>query len=148
MTVASELGTLLAAAAATMTAPTAATVTAGEPDNVNLPTFAYWYTGTKTWEANTFTASQELSSWHIRVYAPAGARYTPIDGGLEGWIESAVNAVRGQVLGKYAMGGASTGSGSWLSDATAGWAQPGGQMCRVADMDLDVAMTAVHPITA
>ena len=147
-TVASELQTLLAAAAATVTAPVVATVRPGEPDVVNTPTIAYWYTGTKTWQANTFAATQELSCWHVRVYGPVGPRFAPVDGGVEGWLEQVVGAVRGQVWGRYALAGAATGSGSSLSDAAAGWAQVAAQLCRVADMDLEAMQTAVHPITA
>lgn len=148
MSVASELQTYLAAAAATITAPTIATVRPGEPDTVNSPTIAYWYTGTKTWQANTFTATQELSCWHVRVYAQAGARFTPIDGGIEGWLESIVGAIRGQLWGHYSLDGAASGKGGSVTDAVAGWAQVGGQLCRIADMDFEAMQTAVHTITA
>ena len=148
MSVASELQTYLSAAAATVTVPSVATVRPGEPDTVNVPVIAYWYTGTKTWQANTFSKTQELSCWHVRVYGPVGPRFTPIDGGVEGWLESVVDAVRGQLWGHYSLDGAATGTGASISDATAGWAQVGAQLCRIADMDFEAMQTAVHDITA
>ena len=147
MTIATALSGYLSTALATMTAPTAAEVRAGEPDVVNLPLVAYWYTGTKTWEANTLSVTQELSCWHVRIYVPVSARFTPIDGGVEGWIETLVGAIRAQLFGNVAMGGAATGGGLDIGDATSGWAQVGQQLCRVVDMDLEVMLAAVHTIS-
>ena len=146
MSVASALAGYLTTAAGAMTGPPIKEVRAGEPDVVNLPTIAYWYVATKTWEANTFSQTQELSVWHIRIYAPVGPRYTPIDGGVEAWIETLVDGIRGQLYGAVALGGAATGGGMELTDATAGWAQVGGQMCRIVDMEMSAMLSNVHPI--
>jgi len=147
MSVATEIGTLLAAAAATLPATPKVVIQAGEPDTVNLPTFAYWYMGRGTWEANTFSVTQEQAWWHIRVYVPTGPRFTPSDISLDGWLSDAVDAIRGQFFGHVGLGGAATGQGLELTDAQAGWqGAPNTQLLRVVDMDLRAYVAAVHPI--
>ena len=148
MSIASTLQTTFTAALSGISKPTVPSVRAGEPDTLNVATVAYWYTGTRTWQANTFSQTQELSCWHIRVYQPAPARFTPEDGGVDAWLEDVVNALRGAVYAHVGLGGAATGTGLTLSDATAGWLQTGAVLCRVADMDLEAMLTAVHPIAA
>jgi hypothetical protein len=146
VSIATELDSLLNTAAATLASGPKTTVRAGEPDAVSDPTIAYWYTGTGTWEANTLSRTQEHSDWHIRIQLPAGPRYVPSDGAMEGWLEDAVNAVRQALWGAVGLGGAATGKGIELSDAKTGWANAGGQWTRLADMDLQVDLSNVHPI--
>ena len=148
MSIATAIHGYLAAAAATMTGPQVTAVRPGEPDVVDLPTIAYWYTGTGTWDANTLSRTQETSDWHIRVYLPAGARFVPIDGNIEDWIETLVGAIRGQLFGHVAMGGAATGGGLYLSDAVSGWAPVNNILTRIVDMDLKVMRAAVHVIAS
>lgn len=146
MSIATEIGSLLTSAAASVAPPTA-DVRAGEPDVVNVPTFAYWYTGTGTWDANTLSVTQETSDWHIRVILPAGPRFVPADQALDDWLERAVSAIRGQFYGHVGLNGAASGGGLELTDAKAGWiAVPNTQFERVVDMDLRVLMAAVHAI--
>lgn len=146
MTVASALLGYLQTAAATMTAPALTQVIAGQPDTISLPTLAYWYTGTKTWEANTLSKTQELSCWHLRVYLPQGTQFAPQAGNTQAWLEKLVDAIRGQLYGAVSLGGAATGGGMTLSDATVAWIQMGTVWVQVVDMDLEAMMAAVHTI--
>jgi len=146
MSVGTAIKTALGTAAATLSAPACTQVLAGEPDTVNLPTIAYMFMGIGTWEANTLNVTQELSRWHIRVYLPMGPQYSPAAGDSEDWMSLAIGAIRGQLEGAVALSGEATGGGLILGDATTGWMPVGGQWIRVADMDLDVMMSAVHPI--
>ncbi len=147
MSLTSTLEGYLRTAAGTMSAPPCNSVRPGEPDNVNLPTIAYWFQGVRTWEANTLNQTQELSGWHIRIYAPATIRYTPADGGIELWVSDLTNAIRGQLYGHVGAGGTATGQGMELTDAIPGWAQvPNGILCRVVDMDWWAMLSNVHPI--
>lgn len=146
MSVATELLSLLTTAAGSMTAPALTQIGGGEPDVVNLPTLAYWYVGQRTWEANTFSYTQERECWHIRGYLPVGSRFVAGNVDVEGWIVTLVGAIRGQLYGKVGLNGAATGEGITLSDATPGWAQVGNQLCRVVDMDLDAYLSNVHSI--
>ena len=146
MTVATAIGDRLSAAVSDAHAPFGITVQAGEPDVVNTPTIAYWYMGTRTWEANTLSYTQELSDWHVRVYIPTGPVFTPQAGTVEDWLASIVDAIRGQFYGHVGLGGAATGEGLELSDAKSAWADVGAQKCRIADMDLGAMLSNVHPI--
>jgi hypothetical protein len=150
VSIASAIDARLQAAVSTIVAAYPAgpnpVVAAGEPDVVNMPTIAYWYTGTDVWESHTLSEAQEVSGWHIRIQLPAGPRFTPSNAWMEGWLEDAVNAVRAQFLGHAGLGGAATGQGGLVGGAKAGWADTGGQWSRLADMDLPVFLSNVHPI--
>lgn len=148
--VATSLNAALVAAAATMSAPVVPVVRPGEPSQTDLgdvPTFAYWFMGTKTWEAHTFSRTQELSCWHIRLYYPLKPRITvTTDVNVEQWLETATGAVRGQLYGDVSLNGASTGKGFEIDmQATAGWLFESSY--RVVDMDLEVFMAAPHTIS-
>ena len=146
MSVATALLGYLQTAAATMSAPECTQVGGGEPDVVNVPTLAFWASGPETWEANTFTYTQEYSSWHIRGYLPVSARFTPASAAAEDWIVALGDAIRGQLYGHVSMGGEATGGGMELTDSKTGWAQIGNQLCRVIDMDCRAMMANVHVI--
>lgn len=148
MSLTTQLAAYLQAAADTMTGPPVeGGVRAGEPDNVNLPTIAYWYLGVRTWEANTLNRTQELSGWRIRIYCPVSARFVPADGGVDLWIATLTDAVRGQLYGHIGDGGFATGQGMELTDAVAGWAQaPNSQISRTVDMDWWAMLSDVHVI--
>ena len=148
-TLASALSGYLTTAGNAMTGPQLqGGVRPGEPDNVNLPTIAFWFLGTKTWEANTLSKTQELWGWHIRIYAPVGPRYTPIDGGVEAWISQLTQNIRAQLYGNVSAGGAATGVGMELTDATTGYAQMGAQLNRVVDMEWWAMLSNVSAIAA
>lgn len=148
-TVASSIATALGTAAATLSAPVVPIVRAGEPSQADLgdvPTFAYWYMGTKTWEAHTLSRTQELSCWHIRLYYPLKPRIAvTTDVNVEQWLETATGAVRGVIYGDVSLNGASTGRGFEIDmQATAGWIFESSY--RVVDMELEVFMAAPHTI--
>lgn len=140
----------LTTAAATMSAPACKAVVPGQPDNVNLPTVAFWYIGTKTWAANTLNRTQELEGYAIQLYLPNGPQFVPASGSGEDWIVELTNAIRGQLYGHVAAAGQATGQGMELTDATAGYWQSGsgGVLCRVVTMDWWAMLTDVHVIAA
>ncbi len=147
MSVQSVLEGYLATVAATMTAPACTTVWGGEPDNVNTPAVAYWFLGTRTWEANTLTRTQELEGWRIRLYLPLAARFTPDARIAEAWVVAFSNGIRAQLYGHIGAGGANTGQGMELTDALPGyWQVPTGTICRTVTMDWWAQLTDVHPI--
>lgn len=146
-TITAALEGYLTAALATVTSPAVITqIRPGEPDTVDLPTVAYWYLGQKTWEANTFTKTQEQWGWRIRVIVPTGPRAVPMDTNLEQWMADLINAIRGQLWGNVGAGGANTGGGMELTDARTDWGIYGGQLCRVATMDWWPMLSNVHDI--
>ena len=138
----------LSTAAAGMSGPPCKTVKSGEPDNVNLPTIAYWFIGLKTWEANTLSKTQILAGWHIRAYLPVGPNFTPINDDVEAWMFNLSMAIYAQLYGHVSAGGAATGIGMELTDAIPGYAQVGAQLSRVVDMEWWAMLSNVSAIAA
>ncbi len=121
-------------------------IRSGEPDNVNVPTVAYWYLGVRTWEANTFTYTQELIGWMIRTYVPIGPRFVPGDGYIEAYLADLTDEIREELYGNLGAGGVATGEGAEISDAKPGYATVGGQYCRIADMEVWYMVSNAHAI--
>lgn len=142
----------LSAAAAAVPPPQALTIPAisqildAEPDVVNLPMMAFWYIGNKTWEANTFTWTQEQVGFAVVIYLPVPARYSPQAGFYDSWLANIVSAVRAQLWAHVGAGGAATGQGMELTNAVPGWDQKGNQLCRVVTMQWWPMLSNVHPI--
>lgn len=143
----SVLDAHLVTAGATLTPPVTA-IRQGEPDEVNVPVFAYWYTGDResTTGGNTLARTNLQEGIVIRGYFPGSLRVKSQDATLEVMIREAKAAIRSALWGDGYLGGNCITL--TLEDTVSGWSVVGGALCRTFEFVVWIDLPEVDVVAS
>ena len=144
----STFETHLTTAGAAQTPPITQII-AGEPQAlVQDPTIAYWLLPVTPWVTNTLSKTQKIIGLHWEAYFPGSIRTDAVDLQIELRLADIALAIEAQLMADVSLGGNATGIGLDLSDATPGWVDFAGVMCRSIGQDMHTYLAAVTDIHA